>query len=57
MIHTSVSSNIVAGKKVGAMRRVRDNSQPQIKRVLPLQEGDMKKAKACEEMILYEQIP
>lgn len=28
-----------------------------IKRVLPLQEGDMNKAKACEEMIFYEHNP
>ena len=53
LIHASVAGNIIVGKKVGAMRKGKD----MIKRVLPLQEGDMTKAKACEEMIFYEQPP
>ena len=52
LINASVAGNIVAGKNV---RRGRDMGN--IKRVLPLQEGDMNKAKACEEMIFYEQNP
>jgi hypothetical protein len=49
LIHASVAGNIVAGKNI---RKGRDMGN--IKRVLPLQEGDMNKAKACEEMIFYE---
>lgn len=53
LIQTSVSGNIVAGNRARALRKGKDGQQV-IKRTLPLAEDDMNKAKACEEMILYE---
>ena len=52
LIQTSVSSNIVGGKGARALRKGKEGQD--IKRVLPLAADDMSKAKACEEMILYE---
>ena len=51
LIQTSVSGNIIAGNRARALRKGKDQ---QIKRTIPLGEDDMGKAKACEEMILYE---
>ena len=54
LIQASVSGNIVAGNKIRAIRQV---NQEFIKRTLPLGGEDMTKAKACEEMIMYERPP
>lgn len=54
LIQASVSGNIVAGNKI---RAIKQRGQEFIKRVLPLGDEDMTKAKACEEMILYERPP
>mmetsp|Transcript_3638 Transcript_3638/g.4869 ORF Transcript_3638/g.4869 Transcript_3638/m.4869 type:complete len:89 (-) Transcript_3638:124-390(-) len=51
LIQTSVAGNIVAGNRARALRKGKEG---QGKRTLPLAEDDMSKAKACEEMILYE---
>lgn len=42
---------MVAGNKIRAIKQ-RENDI--IKRTLPLEDEDMTKAKACEEMIMYE---
>ena len=52
LIQTSVSGNILAGNRARALRKEKQNAW--VKRTLPLAEEDMRKAKACEEMILYE---
>lgn len=52
LIQTSVSGNIIAGNRARAIRKGKEMQQ--IKRSIPLAEDDMSKAKACEEMILYE---
>lgn len=52
LIQTSVSGNIIAGNRARAIRKGKEMQL--IKRTIPLAEGDMSKAKACEEMILYE---
>lgn len=52
LIQTSVSGNIVAGNRARALRKGKEGGS--LKRTLPLGEDDMSKAKACEEMILYE---
>ena len=52
LIQTSVSGNIIAGNRARALRKGKEGQQ--IKRTIPLAEDDMGKAKACEEMILYE---
>lgn len=52
LIQTSVSGNIVAGNRARALRKGKEGVN--LKRTLPLGEDDMSKAKACEEMILYE---
>ena len=50
LIQASVSGNIVAGNRARALKKGRDAN----KRTIPLADEDMNKAKACEEMILYE---
>ena len=52
LIQTSVAGNMVAGNRARALRK--EKLQSFVKRILPLAEDDMRKAKACEEMILYE---
>ena len=52
LIQTSVSGNIVAGNRARALKKGRDAQT--YKRTIPLVDEDMNKAKACEEMILYE---
>ena len=52
LIQTSVSGNIIAGNRARAIRKGKAGEN--IKRVIALAEDDMSKAKACEEMILYE---
>ena len=52
LIQTSVSGNIIAGNRARAIRKGKEGQA--IKRTIPLAEDDMSKAKACEEMILYE---
>ena len=53
LIQTSVSGNIVAGNRARALRAANKGtgSERFIKRVIPLAEDDMSKARACEEMI------
>ena len=51
LIQASVSGNIVAGNKI---RAIKQRGNDIIKRSLPLGDEDMTKAKACEEMIMYE---
>jgi len=52
LIQTSVAGNIVPGNRARGLRK--EKQQAFTKRTLPLAEEDMRKAKACEEMILYE---
>ena len=52
LIQTSVSGHIVAGNRARAIRKGKEAQST--KRCIPLAEDDMSKAKACEEMILYE---
>ena len=52
LIQTSVSGNIIAGNRARAIRKGKEGQL--IKRTIPLGDDDMGKAKACEEMILYE---
>jgi hypothetical protein len=52
LIQASVSGNIIAGNRARALRKGKEGQT--LKRTLPLAEDDMTKAKACEEMILYE---
>ena len=54
LIQASVSGNVVAGNKI---RAIKQRGQDVIKRTLPLGDEDMTKAKACEEMIMYERPP
>lgn len=51
LIQSSVSGNVVAGNKI---RAIKQREGDIIKRTLPLGDEDMTKAKACEEMIMYE---
>lgn len=46
-----MSGNVVAGNKI---RAIKQREGDIIKRTLPLGDEDMTKAKACEEMIMYE---
>ena len=52
LIQTSVSGNIIAGNRARAIRKGKEGQS--IKRTIPLGDDDMGKARACEEMILYE---
>ena len=53
LIQCSVQGNIVAGNDVRAIKRGKQEYALH-KKVLPLAEDDMAKAKACEEMIMFE---
>ena len=53
LIQSSVQGNIVAGNDVRAIKRGKVGDYNH-KKVLPLAEDDMAKAKACEEMLMFE---
>lgn len=54
LIQLSVKGNIVAGSDVRALKAQRNSGLNVIKRVLPLRQEEMFKAKACDEMIQFE---
>lgn len=55
LIQLSLAGSVVAGSDIRALKMRKDLSK---KQVLPLTEEDVTKAKACEEMIMFErQLP
>ena len=51
LIQLSLTGNVVAGGDIRALKQRKEESK---KQVLPLTEEDVTKAKACEEMIMFE---